>query len=155
MYSNNNHNVIKKLQIFDNQQLFGFVLNENENEIIIYGEKHIKIYNIVINSIVCFELEEIAYKSTNDWILNAIWYNLKQIATITMHNKLILYSITLDVLNEWICNEKCILYSAYLHVNNFDNIIVYAGTVFNQVLIWINDKQNVGMVKTRLKQHKV
>lgn len=143
----------KKIQIFSNRQVFGLIPNEAETLLIVYGEKHIKVYAINLKCLT--KLTELGYKSTNDWILNAIWLCSDRLATITMHNRLILYTTQMEALREYICDEKCILYSAYLFLNGKNDVIVYAGTVFNEIVVWNAKESSICTVKSRLKRHNV
>lgn len=94
-----------------------------------------------------------------DWILTAKWVDEgKQLATVSMHNVLTVWSANLQKLNEFFCEEKCILYSSLICHENWQDLIVLSGTVFSEVLIWWPAKSDGKFccnVLHRLQGHKV
>lgn len=73
----------------------------------------------------------------HDWILDAKWIdNDENIAIMSMHNIITLWTKEMKLVKKVICEEKCILYSAHLVNDTWSNLIVLSGTVFSQVLIW-------------------
>lgn len=106
----------------------------------------------------CFSVINcLAYTSFSEWILDARWINSDEtIATVSMHNKVQLWDVSLDLKFENKCNNKCVLYSAHIYVED-KKLIIFSGTVFSEVLIWNgnNSIQGEYPVLKRLKGHKV
>lgn len=111
----------------------------------------------VINFSDGFEVvDEVATKVTSDWILDATWINDETFSTVSMHNKIQIWKSTLIMELENECDDRCILYSAHLYFEG-ENLIIFSGTVFSEVLIW-NGKNTVDgrcSVLKRLQGHKV
>ncbi|KAL3277546.1 hypothetical protein HHI36_012890 [Cryptolaemus montrouzieri] len=73
-----------------------------------------------------------------------------------MNNLLQIRNLGLEVTEEYSCNEKSMLYSAMIGYNSWDDIIVFAGTAFGNLLIWkpsINNNKRCAVQET-LKGHK-
>ncbi|XP_007666497.1 WD repeat-containing protein 6 isoform X2 [Ornithorhynchus anatinus] len=77
-----------------------------------------------------------------DWIWDVRWLEdtverSACLALVLAHNSVLLYDcVTQERLQEVHCEEKCILYSALLVGNNWQELVVIAGTVFNQLVVW-------------------
>lgn len=102
-----------------------------------------------------FNLIEKSYRVCSDWVLSIKYINNENIAAVLMHNKVQIWNYCLEVERESICEEKCILYSAYIHNNAVPNLIVFSGTVFCEILIWKLGKEEESCVLRRLQGHKV
>lgn len=78
----------------------------------------------------------------HDWIWDLQWLegSTKTCSCVALalgHNCVTLYDcIAQRVLREVHCQEKCILYSAHLVGSSWDDLVLVAGTVFNQLVIW-------------------
>lgn len=74
-----------------------------------------------------------------------------------MHNALIVFNSNLEAKCRYICEENCLLYSGFISYDNFDQLIVFSGTVFSEVLLWrpTISKNSLSSITTRLKGHKV
>ncbi|XP_032637671.1 tRNA (34-2'-O)-methyltransferase regulator WDR6 isoform X2 [Chelonoidis abingdonii] len=78
----------------------------------------------------------------HDWIWDLQWLagntgTLTYVGLALGHNSVALYDYASHrTLRELHCEEKCILYSAYLVGDSWDELVVVAGTVFNQLLVW-------------------
>lgn len=74
-----------------------------------------------------------------------------------MQNKVQIWDMNLNLKSVFECRERCILYSAHLCYENYKNLIVLSGTVFNEILIWRLSKDDSGyapVLKT-LQKHEV
>uniref|UniRef100_A0A8C3STM2 tRNA (34-2'-O)-methyltransferase regulator WDR6 n=1 Tax=Chelydra serpentina TaxID=8475 RepID=A0A8C3STM2_CHESE len=78
----------------------------------------------------------------HDWIWDLQWLagstgTLTHVGLALGHNSVALYDYASHrTLREVHCEEKCILYSAYLVGDSWDELVVVAGTVFNQLVVW-------------------
>uniref|UniRef100_A0ABM5FJ65 tRNA (34-2'-O)-methyltransferase regulator WDR6 n=1 Tax=Pogona vitticeps TaxID=103695 RepID=A0ABM5FJ65_9SAUR len=78
----------------------------------------------------------------HDWIWDLQWLEgspetLCCVALALGHNSVALYDcVGQKVLREVHCQERCILYSAHLVGSRWDALVVVAGTVFNQLVVW-------------------
>ncbi|KAF5308671.1 hypothetical protein FQR65_LT06132 [Abscondita terminalis] len=136
----------KTITVFKGQQIFGIVPNSIQTELLIYGENQLKILSSDN------DYEEIASFIFDDWTLSAKWINSdNNIATVSMNNNISLWSKDLHPLQTVMCEERCILYSAHLVNDVWEDLIVLSGTVFSQILLWRPVRKKV---LARLNGHK-
>ncbi|KAF2897199.1 hypothetical protein ILUMI_08973 [Ignelater luminosus] len=94
----------------------------------------------------------------DDWILDVKWIdNDENIAIISMHNIITLWTKEMKLVKRAVCEEKCILYSSHLVNDTWSNLIVLSGTVFSQVLIWwpkTSEDKNLCSILCKLNGHK-
>ncbi|XP_076821508.1 tRNA (34-2'-O)-methyltransferase regulator WDR6-like isoform X1 [Clavelina lepadiformis] len=97
----------------------------------------------------------------DDWILDiaciSTSFNQMNLAVALAHNSVVLYDWCRNqILKEVHCVEKCILYSAHFVThkcdNVWDNLVLCAGTVFNQIVLWkpcskANEEQRVDVLE--------
>ncbi|KAK4883259.1 hypothetical protein RN001_006578 [Aquatica leii] len=140
----------KTVIVFKGQQIFGIVPNGSQTKSLIYGENQLKVLNNLDG------YNQIAFIAFNEWILSAKWINLNQnIATVSMHNNVTLWTSDLKVIQTIACAERCILYSAHLVNDTWEDLIALSGTVFSQILLWCPSKgANFSSVLARLSGHK-
>ncbi|XP_075039671.1 tRNA (34-2'-O)-methyltransferase regulator WDR6 [Mixophyes fleayi] len=88
-------------------------------------------------------------REVHDWIWDIQWLQegLQPAAYLGLalgHNSVALYDYTYGrVLKEIHCSEKCILYSAHFVGENWEELTLISGTVFNQLVIWsVSDRTN-------------
>nr|CAH7760308.1 unnamed protein product [Callosobruchus chinensis] len=142
-----------KAMIFEGEKIYG-ILPSSTGSLLIYGGRFIKIYKP--NEAMTAVSEQVS-KVHSDWILDAKWIDDSQkIATVTMHNKLHIWSPNLDIEKEVECEEKCILYSARVCFSSYNDLLIIAGTVFSEVLLWkpTSNTSDESVVLSRLKGHK-
>jgi len=127
--------VVHSLQMIDNSR------------IMVRGGKSIVIFNINESSRFIILIEE---KLQNDWIIASL-FNQENIWTLSAHNKLTKCDNNVKPVSVMDADcGPCILYSGFIHRVNEDKVIVLAGTVFGNVLIWHCD---TGAVVSRLSGH--
>ncbi|XP_076163612.1 tRNA (34-2'-O)-methyltransferase regulator WDR6-like isoform X1 [Ptiloglossa arizonensis] len=118
--------------------IHGIVEGPN-NTLAIYGSNFICAYNIYKREETLVVKENFSKKCLNDWIITTKWFTLQgynYLAILLANNNLYL----LDIFNEhyqdiW-CEEKCILYSGFILVKNNKDLVIFSGTVFQEILIW-------------------
>ncbi|KAF5288123.1 hypothetical protein FQA39_LY15510 [Lamprigera yunnana] len=140
--------LVRSCEVFRGAQIFGILPNISKTKYLIYGENHLKVIDDNFEEILCF--------ACDDWIICAKWINCDDnIVTISMHNKILLWTSDLKLIEALQCEESCILYSAHIVNNTWDDLIILSGTVFNQILIWRPHKySSLCPVLTRLVGHK-
>ncbi|KAJ8935051.1 hypothetical protein NQ318_002680 [Aromia moschata] len=144
---------LNKVNVLEDQKIYGIIINKIGNKILLYGGKFIKLFNI--NATLTY-FDEISRTTASDWILDAKWINTdKEIATISMHNRLQIWNANLAIVTELECEEKCILYSAHICYEAINELIILSGTVFNEVLIWrpTKWKDKICTVLKKLQKH--
>nr|XP_003217908.1 PREDICTED: WD repeat-containing protein 6 [Anolis carolinensis]XP_008103645.1 PREDICTED: WD repeat-containing protein 6 [Anolis carolinensis]XP_008103646.1 PREDICTED: WD repeat-containing protein 6 [Anolis carolinensis]XP_008103647.1 PREDICTED: WD repeat-containing protein 6 [Anolis carolinensis] len=123
----------------------------------IFGGKNLAVVRLSfqngqVNIVELFPLCEL-----HDWIWDLQWLDSKAetpncVALALGHNSVALYDcVGQRVFQEVHCQEKCILYSAHLVGSNWDALILVAGTVFNQLVIWgmADPPEGPGRIKPR------
>ncbi|CAH0552573.1 unnamed protein product [Brassicogethes aeneus] len=151
IFSLSNEMFITKVKIFSGQKIYGVETNKSKNKLLVYGGMYIKVIDFpnVNNS------KEHLMSSVKEWILDAKLLDNK-LCLATMNNKLLILSSNLDVEKEVLCEERCILYSAFISINK-NEIVVMSGTVFSEVLIWWPtkyDNNGISPVLKKLTGHK-
>ncbi|XP_031333055.1 WD repeat-containing protein 6-like isoform X3 [Photinus pyralis] len=146
---------IKVIKIFEGVQIFGIAFTRSLTKCLVFGENKIAVLECDFLNI-NFEKESLF--SVEDWILSAAWTdNDEHIVTVSMHNVVHLWSKEFELIEKKCCQENCILYSSHLVNNLWTDIIVLAGTVFSQILIWWPYKSgggNVCPILAKLDGHK-
>lgn len=72
-----------------------------------------------------------------------------------MHNRLQIWDSLLQLKIEKECEDKCILYSAHIYLED-EILMIFSGTVFSEILVWHGKGTNQSCsVLKRLKGHKV
>lgn len=143
---------VRKYEIFQGENICTIVSN-NVNKVAVASGQHVKIFQYDTN----FErFNEESYKIVSDWILCLKWLSNENIAAVLMHNKLQIWDHCLEIEKEYICEEKCILYSAYIYGESLSNLIIFSGTVFCEILIWKpQEDTDECCILRRLLSHKV
>ncbi|RZF34631.1 hypothetical protein LSTR_LSTR010000 [Laodelphax striatellus] len=128
------------------------ILPDNENKnIAIYGNKKLTV-------IPCFpcKLTKSHMWEASQWIQCVQWLSNESLAVVTGLNEVDLLNwTTKHVEKTAICEEKCIIYSAHLIGCEWDNLIVLAGTVYREILVWAPSKAKASVTSVihRLKGH--
>ncbi|KAK3933293.1 WD repeat-containing protein 6 [Frankliniella fusca] len=134
----NSNRCVKELEIFKGHKIYGIA--PSEDHIIIFGSKSVKIFLFKANEN-DISLKCLANLTLEDWILAVHWISsLTQIILVTAHNVAWVWSwksnSNLD-LKRSDCHEKCILYSATICGNDWSSCVVFAGTVFREIVLWL------------------
>ncbi|KAG7214130.1 hypothetical protein KM043_001484 [Ampulex compressa] len=96
----------------------------------------------------------------DDWIIALEWLTVHgqtYLLILFAHNNLYIYDILHRSYNNVQCEEKCILYGGSISVNENKDVIIFSGTVFQEILIWevkhYHDNQKRCPILHRLKGH--
>ncbi|XP_042307272.1 WD repeat-containing protein 6 [Sceloporus undulatus] len=158
------HSVRCSKQVLRSYNIHGIKEQQNvvpetkaSTSVAIFGGKSLVVIRLsfqdgLVNITEVFPLTEI-----HDWIWDLQWLESKAetpscMALALGHNSVALYDcIGQRVLREVHCQEKCILYSAHLVGSSWDTLVLVAGTVFNQLVIWSMDDpvEGPGRIKPR------
>lgn len=121
--------------MFEGQKIHGIVPN-SMNKLAIFGANLLKIveFDFITSQIV----KDVMKRHCADWIFALEWLNADtQLATIFAQNFVSLWcSADLKLAQNVGCTERCTLYSATLVNDTWNNLYVFSGTVFGQILIW-------------------
>lgn len=146
VYTRDGTRVLAETQVFESQVIHGIVLDNEPSVILAWGgslvsflrlETDLHKHKLVIGSQV----------ECPDWILHAAFQHSsnsggsKAAALVTAHNALL--TLTLDssnqykpLLEEKTSQSKCILYTARVQWTDAETVLVAAGTVFGDVIVW-------------------
>ncbi|XP_065560001.1 tRNA (34-2'-O)-methyltransferase regulator WDR6-like isoform X3 [Artemia franciscana] len=95
--------------------------------------------------------------SLEDWVQTIKWSSDGSLFCLLAHNyAMSLFHNDLSVINVFVCEEKCLLYSGHIEGEDVSNMVLFAGTVFQEILIWSPTLQNSSAtcrVLHRLKGH--
>ncbi|GIX70553.1 WD repeat-containing protein 6 [Caerostris darwini] len=125
--------------VFKNCSIHGIRIDDS-NHVLLFGAKSVRIYVFCSSS--TKQLVSVTKEfHLNDWIQDIQWlYNYKStqkyFAAISAHNCLTLYDIDVTKTDVFQSSENCILYTASIVCNNFDAIVIAAGTVFKKIIFW-------------------
>ncbi|XP_075211583.1 tRNA (34-2'-O)-methyltransferase regulator WDR6 isoform X2 [Lycorma delicatula] len=134
--------------------IYGICPDSSEDNIVVYGGKHVIVLPAYPSNLTDDELTWEA----KDWIWHIKWLNDDTLAIILGHNELLILKWhDKSVVRVISCEEKCILYSAFIIGDDVEkNLIVLSGTVYKEVLVWAPDfrkNENSKTVLHRLKGH--
>ncbi|XP_072762395.1 tRNA (34-2'-O)-methyltransferase regulator WDR6-like [Anoplolepis gracilipes] len=138
-----NYNLREKLDCLYPNNIHGIVVGPN-NKLAVFGAKSICICNI-INQEESREmtLEKQSIDQLNDWIIAVEWISKMQLAILFAHNYLCLYNVFDKSFQEVHCKEKCILYCGSITGTSQENLVIFSGTVFQEILIWKIDNCDI------------
>lgn len=137
VFSLSSYECISEVEVFKGHKIYGLQSGPN-NKILIFGSKSVKVLRFTYShDDVCISC--VSSLLLEDWILAAHWLCLgTEIALVTAHNVVWLWKwVKNEPLKRAVCHEKCILYSATVCGEDWTNSVVFAGTVFKEVVVWL------------------
>ncbi|KAK7869751.1 hypothetical protein R5R35_008286 [Gryllus longicercus] len=145
--------LVAQMCVFNDCKLHG-ISKGSVNYFVVFGGRKIA---IIYYSLESLKIETLWH--VDDWILCACWLEDENIAIGTAHNTVILWNWRAqEKVKSIICEERCILYSSTFVGSSWDQLVVFAGTVFQEVIIWSpSDNETSGLdcpVLHRLQGHK-
>ncbi|XP_060095373.1 tRNA (34-2'-O)-methyltransferase regulator WDR6 [Heteronotia binoei] len=108
----------------------------------VFGGKSLVVIEFSLQNSMIKLAELFPFCELHDWIWDLQWLEGSTetsncVALALGHNSVALYDcVGQRILQEVHCQEKCILYSAHLVGSRWDSLVLVAGTVFNQLVIW-------------------
>ncbi|XP_012154192.1 tRNA (34-2'-O)-methyltransferase regulator WDR6 isoform X3 [Megachile rotundata] len=128
----------KKIDCLYPYNIHGIIEGPN-NKISIFGANSLCGYNIQKKQETLIVKEEFSKNCLNDWIITVKWLSFdgyEYLAVLLAHNNVCIYDcIKKNYQNVW-CKEKCILYGGSMLVQNQKDLIIFSGTVYQEILIW-------------------
>ncbi|XP_014467979.1 PREDICTED: WD repeat-containing protein 6 isoform X2 [Dinoponera quadriceps] len=159
VYDKNSYQLRSKLNCLYPSNIHGIVVGPN-NILAVFGAKSIFICDIIKQK------EAVTFKKLNnnefnDWIIALQWISVKkqlQLAILFAHNYISLYDISGNSCQIIYCKENCILYGGSISGTLKENLVIFSGTVFQEILIWkvdnnLDNNKSVPVLH-RLKGHK-
>ncbi|XP_077181049.1 tRNA (34-2'-O)-methyltransferase regulator WDR6 isoform X2 [Paroedura picta] len=123
----------------------------------VFGGKGLVVIEFGLQNSTITLTELFPFCELHDWIWDLQWLEgctetPSCVALALGHNSVALYDCAGQrILQEVHCQEKCILYSAHLVGSRWDSLVLVAGTVFNQLVIWCaaDPADDTGRVRPR------
>ncbi|KAG5900024.1 hypothetical protein JTB14_009104 [Gonioctena quinquepunctata] len=155
VFHGNTSELIHKLVIpnIRGENIYGIAFLE-PNMVLVYGGHFLNIFK-VNNTFTSFD--EVANNILLDWVLDAKWIDTgRRIVAVSLQNKLYIWNSDLQLDEIVECDEKCILYSAHICYDQYEDLTILSGTVFSEILIWKPSKRinNIPVILKRLQKHK-
>ena len=109
-------------------------ISHYQNRYVVFGQKEFQVIELSQSNIFTPLFENPI--SLSDWIISC--HCLQDfIYILTIHNTCVIFHTSHGVVTETICPPiNSIVYSATSHGHNFDSLLVAAGLVTNQILLW-------------------
>ncbi|KAL6261293.1 hypothetical protein P5V15_008815 [Pogonomyrmex californicus] len=126
-----------KLDCLYPNNIHGIVVGANK-KLAVFGAKSICICNIVEEAY-GIKIEKQSTDQFNDWIIAIEWILFKermQLAILFAHNYLFIYDIFHKTSQVISCEKTCILYGGSILETSQENLVIFSGTVFQEILIW-------------------
>ncbi|XP_073990783.1 tRNA (34-2'-O)-methyltransferase regulator WDR6 [Rhodnius prolixus] len=141
------------IKVFPPQNIYG-IFPKNDRILLFGGRK-------LANVKYCWEpLKLVIEKNCSfpDWILDAIWLEneVDAVAILSANNVVYKFNILLETVTcKFKCEELCVIYSGKIINTEWNDIVVLAGTVFQEIVVW-NYCPESGKTRIlhRLKGHK-
>ncbi|XP_055955530.1 WD repeat-containing protein 6 [Patella vulgata] len=114
----------------------------NDVMLCVFGGKGIRVLFVECSEGIFTRIKSLCgFKELEDWILEACWLERGEESTTVAiglaHNVVINWDWeTQTIISRVDCTEKCILYSAYFVGRTWQELVLAAGTVFNQIVLW-------------------
>lgn len=137
---------ILKRRIFSRERIHGITLSSfHQKNVLFWGGR-----SICITTVTSLPQEECVFREIRvpDWVFYAVLVpsttsaSDEEVVVITAHNALLRYDYTSTSWYELASGERCMLYSAHLlyfaadALNPRGRVLVAAGTVFGEILLW-------------------
>ncbi|KAJ1996111.1 WD repeat-containing protein 6 [Coemansia spiralis] len=130
VYNTTTQKCLVQKTIFRYNRIHGIQAQRGTHKVLVFGSKQWAVLNISD-----FESIEIEHThSANDWIKAGHWVQ-DYVALALAHNQVAIMDMVGEV-KMVAQSEPCILYSAMFYGATLDSLVVAAGTVFNQVIVW-------------------
>ncbi|CAL1262804.1 unnamed protein product [Larinioides sclopetarius] len=133
--------LLEREAVFQSCSIHG-IRTDTSNKVLFFGAKSVRIYAYDFSSVKRLQsITEEFY--LNDWIHDIQWLNQNQkvptynsFVAILAHNCLTIWNIEKIQTNIFQSTENCILYAGCIICSNSELIVVAAGTVFKEIILW-------------------
>ncbi|KAJ2079167.1 WD repeat-containing protein 6 [Coemansia sp. RSA 988] len=164
LYSVDSQKLVDQITVFEYARIHGVSVHDystsGEKEdwqvdlvrVVVYGSKSWAIVSVDSREDECGRIEIESVHTADDWIKAAHWVRDREsdrqlVALATAHNQVIIVDAEHGTCVHRIsCEERSILYAAVFYGRFTDELLVAAGTVFNQILLWpvrLQDANNI------------
>lgn len=160
LYVFRNCTLFEKINCLGSSNIHGIEAGAN-NKLAVFGARSMCICKRVerVDKII---IEQESIHEFNDWIIAAKWISFKeqmQLAILFAHNYVSIYDTFNKTCRVVRCEETCILYGGSISGTSQENLVIFSGTVFQEILIWkidndYNDINKRMPVLHRLTGHK-
>ncbi|XP_078050638.1 tRNA (34-2'-O)-methyltransferase regulator WDR6-like isoform X2 [Augochlora pura] len=130
------------------------------NKLAVFGANTFSTYRICTKEDTLQIKEDSNKEHVTDWIITVKWFTFSKcdyLVILSAHNSLYIYDTSNNCYQEKWCKEKCILYAGFIFVKSNKDLVVFSGTVFQEILIWelnpINCSNKAAVVLHRLQGH--
>ncbi|XP_069139917.1 tRNA (34-2'-O)-methyltransferase regulator WDR6-like [Argopecten irradians] len=126
--------------------IHGIRKSDNEDSLLcVFGSKALRVVRTELSpGVTSLDPQGEEYVA-DDWIWDVCWLQQHgkndQLAVATAHNVVLRLDQKLRKLGHVACVENCILYCAKFLGSSWEHLVLAAGTVFNQVLLWAPNGQ--------------
>ncbi|PIA16023.1 WD40 repeat-like protein [Coemansia reversa NRRL 1564] len=172
LHSVDSQQLIDQIKVFEYARIHGVSVQEEPAgykqgrqedwvRVLVYGSKSWAIVIVNCRESACKRIRVESVHTAEDWIKAAHWVRDREtdgqlVALATAHNQVIIADAEKGIcVHRVSCEERSILYAAAFYGQFTDELLVAAGTVFNQVLLWsvgLQDSNNIP-VQQRLCGH--
>ncbi|CAH2233658.1 jg10625 [Pararge aegeria aegeria] len=152
VYTRDSGNFLQKTTALRGQKIYGIVPSHFESKLLIFGGKQFTISRtklVIINDDENLVIEDdIESILCDDWLHSGVWLSKNKVAFLTAHNVVQIWNAENQSLeNHYASPDNSILYSGLL-LPLQDNLLVFSGTVFSEVIIhWCGDDKPLQYLK--------
>lgn len=138
IFNGNTYKLEEKINSLYPYNIHG-IIEGPDNKLTVFGENLFCTYKIYLKQETLTIEEDSCKKRLNDWIVSAKWvafngYNY--LCVLLAHNNVCIYDIFSECYRSIWCEEKCILYAGSIFDNSNEDVIIFSGTVYQEILIW-------------------
>ncbi|XP_017754598.1 PREDICTED: WD repeat-containing protein 6 [Eufriesea mexicana] len=115
------------------------IIEGPDNKLTVFGAHFFCTYNIYHKQGTLIIKEDCNKNVLNDWIIAAKWLTFEKcnyLCVLLAHNNICIYNVLGKYYQSTWCEERCILYGGSILNNNNKNLIIFSGTVYQEILIW-------------------
>lgn len=155
IFNVNTYKLEKKINCLYPYNIHG-IIEGPDNKLTVFGANYFCTYKIYYEQETLIIKEDLNKKELNDWIITVKWLlydGHNYLCVLLAHNNVCIYDIFNECYQNTWCEEKCILYAGFI-LNNDKNLIIFSGTVYQEILIWeVNYAIETSPVLHRLQGH--
>ncbi|XP_011143279.1 WD repeat-containing protein 6 isoform X2 [Harpegnathos saltator] len=137
VFDRDSYQLQSKLNCLYPSNIHGIVVGPN-NILAVFGAKSICVCDVIKQEEVV-TCKKQSNNKFNDWIIALQWISVKkqqQLAILFAHNYVSIYNMSESSSEIICCEEKCILYGGSMSGTFQEDLVIFSGTVFQEILIW-------------------
>ncbi|XP_031827082.1 tRNA (34-2'-O)-methyltransferase regulator WDR6 isoform X2 [Nomia melanderi] len=128
----------KKIDSLYPYNIHGIVGGPND-KLAVFGANYFCTYTVHTKEKTLEIKEDTKKICLKDWIIASKWFahcGIDYLAILLAHNNIYIYNTSNEHYEETWCEEKCILYAGHMLIKSNKDLVVFSGTVFQEILIW-------------------